>query len=247
MKFCKKCGKEIDDNTVFCPNCGENITLINGVPQEKSSENLSELAETVNENTDEVCEEDDFDEEKEREKLISASKRKTVLRKIILVFAIILIGGLLGVVSNLDSFDSDYSEPSNNSSNYEAGSNAVQYGDDSGTVSVNYCMIDLQTYYTLSQLNRLDFRNSHYIEIGDMSWENSYVTVSSLVGWYGAELASKQQVNPQSIKLFNAIAYGSSAANDYQLVALYINGKAATLDTYLYDGDKIQAVVVYSI
>ena len=246
MKFCKKCGSEIEDNTVFCPNCGENITLINGVSQEKTSENLLELSETVNENAEELCEEDDFDEEKEIAKFIAASKRKTVLRKTILVFAIILIGGLLGVVSNLDSFVSDYSEPSNNSSNNGAGSSTVQYGDTSGTVNVSYCMIDLQTYYTLSQLNRLDFKNISYIEIGDMSWENTYTTVSSLVGWYGKKLASKQQVNPQTIKLFNAIAYGASAANDYQLVALYVNGKAATLDTYLYDGDKIQAVVVYS-
>lgn len=230
MKFCKKCGSEIEDNTVFCPNCGENITLINGTPQEIPSENSN------------TQEENDFDKEKEIQKEAAKSKRKDLRRSLIVIVVLLLIGGAFGAILELNS---DYQGNSSGGSKSEYSSNVTQRGDTSGTVSVNYCMMDLQTYYTLSQLN-IDFRNSNYIEIGDMSWENTYTTVSSLVGWYGAELASKQQVNPQSIKLFNAIAYGSSATNEYQLVALYINGKAATLDTYLYDGDEIQAVVVYS-
>lgn len=90
MKFCKKCGTEIEDNTAFCPNCGENITLINGIKQENSMEASLIQTETVNYNMNTVMINDDFDDKKQLGKTVVGTREKTVLKSVIIVIALLL-------------------------------------------------------------------------------------------------------------------------------------------------------------
>lgn len=44
MKYCSRCGKEIDDNAQFCPNCGANVienSNYNSVNQQVVTNNVS--------------------------------------------------------------------------------------------------------------------------------------------------------------------------------------------------------------
>ena len=42
MKYCGNCGKEIEEGTVFCPECGKKVEL----PKEEQIETLSQTTET---------------------------------------------------------------------------------------------------------------------------------------------------------------------------------------------------------
>lgn len=77
--FCTRCGKEFEDDNLFCPFCGAKVEVVDDEIEDLSSD------ETI---------EEDFLEREEPPKKESGSSKKTVL--IIAIIAVVLIGAAVG-------------------------------------------------------------------------------------------------------------------------------------------------------
>jgi len=95
--FCVKCGKEIDDEAVFCPFCGVDLTaIVGGVDSNNSlSENLDRNFMNMNSCQDEVSKNTDNHADKSEKGSIHKEKKNKKLSAysiaVIILFVVLII------------------------------------------------------------------------------------------------------------------------------------------------------------
>lgn len=256
MKFCEVCGNKLEDDTVFCPDCGTNVTLSddaenqpeNFLVNNETAGNDSTMAESDTNTTESSDESMEF--QKTPEKL---SKKGTMGIFIVVILA--LIGIVLFAIFELDSSGDKNSANSENTSNVS--STTVAQGDTTGIAHFSVCQIDRGLYYDIKELGELypdkitDISGLNFIDLTDVPWKNTTATVYGLSSFAASQFLAKQKNQTvgqytKTICLFNAISYGSSSFLNYryELAELFVNGKPASIYTYLHDGDEVQAVIL---
>ncbi len=91
--FCKFCGKELEDNSVFCNHCGERLS--EKTQTEKEIEHIEQKIEGIKQSTHEIN--------------IKRKKRDDVYRKVILTFLVLIVGfcGVMAIANKITKGGSD--------------------------------------------------------------------------------------------------------------------------------------------
>lgn len=243
MKFCKECGNSLADNMVFCSNCGTNVTLTEDADGKNHSEDFLEKQNTKGRNSIEETNIQILEQTamaKEVKTPQKNPKKKVQAKYVVLAFFMVLIGVVGAVIANMDL-----------PVTVEETTASIQTGDLTGTAHFSYCLLDTDTYNGLKQMGASP---NSFTELPDIPWKDTTATVSGLSNFAVSDLLSMQGNQRQgkytlTAMAFQTIANGSSNLNvmhTYKLAELYVNGKPAFANTYLNDGDKVQAVIVIS-
>lgn len=252
MIFCKECGSKLEDNTIFCPNCGTNVTLDDTAAPEdykkySDSENNTGTADrlivtAISPKTKVIEKELKHKNQPKNQNL------KSVIKRTILVFSIVLLFFVILFIIIMYA-------PTSNNDNQENTTYATINSDTTGEAYFKVCLMDLNTYNALLELgNNYGPSEEQFQDFINIPWSGQNVTIYDL-SKYEASYYSSLQTDPiygqytKTINILEAIAFGSStfeAMNThYKLVGLYVNGEPANVTTYLNDGDKVQAVIVF--
>lgn len=250
MKFCKECGDSLEDNAVFCSNCGANATLeddtiIENSNDENNTESITSKEEIVQ-----------INEQSDKTKKLQSPPGKTHKKKlaiyIIMVFCIMLVGVTFSVaVNTTSSGGSKYKDKTVDASMAsELSSKAALENGTTGTAHFSYCLLDRDTYRTIKQMG---VSPNSFSALPNVPWKDTTATVYELSNFAASDFLyaqGNQRIGKytSTIMIFQTIAKGSSkfdAVHTYTLAELYVNDKPAIGSTHLYDGDEVKAVITF--
>lgn len=237
MKFCKECGNSLADNMVFCSNCGTNVTLTEDADGKNHSEDFFEKQNTEGRNSIEETNIQILEQTamaKEVKTPQKNPKKKVQAKYVVLAFFMVLIGVVGAVIANMD---------------------LPVTGDLTGTAYFSVYCLKAEVYNELVQTNSFNPSDEKFNnELPNAPWTDKRVNISELSKGISLALASLiEQTENKIYYAANSVLYATIALGEYEfegekyeLKEIYVNGKPASVDTYLKDGDKVQAVIVIS-